>query len=245
MEAFLHHLANERQVAASTHNVALSALLYLYKEVLAVELPWMSEVGRPSIRRRLPVVLSPEEIRAVFAGMDGSHLLLARLLYGAGMRISEALQLRIKDIEFERMTIIVREGKGGEDRATMLPQALVAQLRQQLANSNALWTADRAQQRNERRASVRTRKEIPARCDFMELDWVFPQDRLSIDPRSGIERWHHLYDQTFQRAFSVPCSPPASQSRPHRTRCGIPLRRMCCKPDMTSAPCRNCSAIRM
>ncbi|RJF96513.1 integrase [Noviherbaspirillum cavernae] len=122
VEAFLRHLANERKVAASTRNVALSALLYLYKEALVVELPWMTELGRASTKRRLPVVLSPDEIRGIFSHLEGAHLLLARLLYGTGMRITEALRLRVKDIEFDRMTIIVREGKSGKDRAVMLPQ---------------------------------------------------------------------------------------------------------------------------
>lgn len=148
VEAFLRYLATERKVSASTHNVALSALLYLYKEVLAMNLPWMTEVGRPSTKRRLPVVLSSDEIRRIFTHLEGAHLLLARLLYGTGMRITEALQLRVKDIEFDRLTIIVREGKGGKDRAVMLPQALVAGLKQQLVYSNALWTLDRNQQRN-------------------------------------------------------------------------------------------------
>jgi integrase len=118
--AFLRFLANERKVSASTHNVALSALLYLYREVLNIELPWLEEIGRPKKSRRLPVVLTGDEIRVIFAVMDGEHLLLTQLLYGTGMRLTEALRVRIKDLEFERLTLIVRESNSSKDRAVML-----------------------------------------------------------------------------------------------------------------------------
>jgi integron integrase len=220
VEAFLRYLATERKVSASTHNVALSALLYLYKEVLAIELPWMTEIGRPAKQRRIPVVLIPDEIRQILSHLDGSHLLLARLLYGTGMRITEALKLRVKDIEFDRLTIIVREGKGGKDRAVMLPQALVTGLKQQLVYSNALWTLDRNQQRNGVEVPFALDKKYPRAGASWAWHWVFPQDHLSIDPRSGIERRHHLYDQTFQRAFkrSVQAAGVAKPATPHTLR---------------------------
>lgn len=148
VEAFLRYLANQRKVSPSTHNVALSALLYLYREVLNVEIPWLAEIGRPRMSRRLPVVLTVDEIRTIFQGMNSEHMLLARLLYGTGMRLMEALRLRVKDIEFAHLAIIVREGKGSKDRTVMLPQALIAALKAQLAHANALWAQDRAQQRN-------------------------------------------------------------------------------------------------
>lgn len=122
VEAYLSWLANTRKVSASTHKQALSALLFLYGKMLGVQqLPWMAEIGRPLIRRRLPVVLDAEEVRRVLVLLQGEHRLLAQLLYGTGMRITEALQLRVKDVDFARNTIIVREGKGGKDRAVMLP----------------------------------------------------------------------------------------------------------------------------
>ena len=143
VEEFLSMLANERKAAPSTHRQALSALLFLYKEVLDIELPWMQEIGRPVPTKRIPVVLTAEEISQVLLLMHGVTGLLARLIYGTGMRLREALSLRIKDVDFGRRVIIVREGKGGKDRVVMLPASLTAALRDQIAHSRALWEADR------------------------------------------------------------------------------------------------------
>jgi integrase len=129
VEAFLQHLACQRGVAPSTHNQALSALLFLYGKVLGVNLPWLGEIGRPAVKRRLPVVLTQAEVRAVLEHMEGVHRLLARLMYGTGLRLSEALQLRVKDLDFGMRALIVREGKGGKDRVVMLPQSLITALR--------------------------------------------------------------------------------------------------------------------
>jgi integron integrase len=144
VEAFLSWLAGERKVAASTHKQALSALLFLYTKVLGVQLPWMSEVGRPRVQRRLPVVVSRDELASMFIGLDGEHRLFAQLLYGTGMRLSEGLHLRVKDLDFEHRAVIVRAGKGGKDRILMLPQSLVAALREQLARARILWLEDQA-----------------------------------------------------------------------------------------------------
>ena len=144
VEAFLSWLANTRRVSASTHGVALCALLFFYGKVLGIDLPWMKEIGRPQTRKRLPVVLSREEIAKLLKVIDGEYRLLAQLLYGTGMRISEGLQLRVKVIEFDRGAIIVREGKGGKDRAVMLPQTLIPALKEQLALARVLWDADQA-----------------------------------------------------------------------------------------------------
>ena len=201
VQSFLAMLANERQVSASTHNQALSALLFLYRAVLKQELPWLDQIERPRRPQRLPVILTIEEVAAVLARMDGEHGLLARLLYGTGMRIMEALRLRVKDVDFERLTLIVREGKGNKDRALMLPQTLVADLRAQMACSKSLWARDRS----ERRAGVELpqalARKYPRAAESWAWHWVFPQASLSTDPRSGIRRRHHLFDQTFQRAF--------------------------------------------
>lgn len=147
VEAFLRYLATERKSSASTHRVALSALLYLYKQVLDVDLPWMEQIGRPQRQQRLPVVLAPEEVCSILDNLDGAHGLLAQLLYGTGMRLTEGLRLRVKDIDFDRLTIIVREGNGGKDRAVMPPQSLVVPLREQLSHSKALWALGRSPQR--------------------------------------------------------------------------------------------------
>lgn len=220
VEAFLRYLASERKISASTHKVALSALLYLYKEVLDIELPWMEQINRPSTQRRLPVVLGQDEVRQILEHLSGAHGLLARLLYGTGMRLTEGLRLRVKDIDFGHLTIIVREGKGGKDRAVMLPQALIPGLKEQLASSNALWAQDRAQQRNGVEIPFALERKFPKAGASWAWHWVFPQDHLSIDPRSGIERRHHMYDQTFQRAFkrAVQAASIAKRASPHTLR---------------------------
>ena len=201
VEAYLTWLAAERGVAASTHGQALSALLFLYQKVLGMDLPWMQAIGRPRRQPRLPTVLSRDEVARVFAQLDGAHLLLAQLLYGTGMRISEALQLRTKDIDFERRTLIVRCGKGGKDRALMLPAAAVPALRHQLARARLLWAADReAGQPGVQMPDALARK-YPRAGQAWTWFWVFPQAKVSVDPRSGVERRHHLFDESFQRAF--------------------------------------------
>jgi site-specific recombinase XerD len=132
VEAFLTHLATDRKVAASTHNHALSAILFLYREVLAIELPWLNGINRPTQKRRIPSVLTKDEVAGLLAQMDGQTVLMARLLYGTGMRLMEGMRLRIKDVDFERHVIIVRDAKGGKDRVVMLPRSLVPALRLQL-----------------------------------------------------------------------------------------------------------------
>lgn len=136
--AFLSHLANCRKASASTHKQALAALLFLYKQVLGIELPWMQEIGRPRTPKRLPVVLSPAEVDRLLAATTGVHNLAFRLLYGTGLRKMECLRLRVKDVDFDRQLIIVRQGKGNKDRITMLPSTLDADLRQQLNYARAL-----------------------------------------------------------------------------------------------------------
>ena len=145
VEAFLSFLANEGNVAVSTHRQALSALLFLYREVLGVELPWLSEMGRPKIPKRLPVVLTETEVRRVLDRVDGqTYQLMARLLYGTGMRLMECVRLRVKDVEFDRREIVVRAGKGNKDRVTMLPGSLMEPLKAHLDRARETWLADRA-----------------------------------------------------------------------------------------------------
>ncbi|MBL8475460.1 MAG: integron integrase [Methyloversatilis sp.] len=201
IEAFLSWLANERRVAVSTHKQALSALLFLYGKVLGVDLPWMNDIGRPRTKRRLPVVLTPDEVARLLCLMAGENRLLAQLLYGTGMRINEGLQLRVKDIDFERRTVIVREGKGGKDRAVMLPESLIRPLREQLARARVLWADDcRCGRAGVEMPDALARKYPRAGASWAWF-WVFPQADVSVDPRSGVVRRHHMYDQTFQRAF--------------------------------------------
>lgn len=201
VEAFLTHLAVHRQVSPSTHNQALSALLFLYGKVLGVNLPWLNEIGRPPVRKRLPVVLARDEVAAVLGGMSGEHGLLARLLYGTGLRLTEGLQLRVKDIDFRMRAVIVREGKGGKDRVVMLPATLEEGLREQLQSAKRLWALDAAEQRGGVEMPHALERKYPRAGQSWNWFWVFPQDHHSTDPRSGVVRRHHLYDQTFQRAF--------------------------------------------
>jgi integrase len=126
--AFLDHLANDRDVAASTHNQALSTLLFLYRDVLGIELPWLGDIARPRRPRRLPVVLTRDQVHAVLALMEGTRALMARLLYGTGMRLMECLRLRVNNLDLARGKIVVRHGKDGKDHVTTVPRALLPEL---------------------------------------------------------------------------------------------------------------------
>ena len=212
VEAFLAWLAAEQGVSVSTHRQALSALLFLYRQVLGVELPWMGEVGRPKARMRLPVVLSTAEVAAVLACIDPAHRLFAELLHGTGMRLLGGLRLRVKDVDFERRAIVVREGKGAKDRVVMLPASLAPSLHEQMAHARRVWRKDRdAGAAGVHLPDALARKYPRAEASWM-WSWVFPQDDRSVDPRAersgdgegdraAPPRRHHAFDQTFQRAF--------------------------------------------
>ncbi len=218
--AFLTYLAVDRQVAPSTHRQALSALLFLYGKVLQLQLPWMAEIGRPVPKRRLPVVLSVDEVLAILGRMGGEHRLLARLLYGTGMRISEALHLRIKDVDYVQQAIYVREGKGGKDRVVMLPASLVEDLRAQKARAHAVWQGDVAAGHAGVELPHALERKYPRAGASWAWFWLFPQGKLSTDPRSGVVRRHHMYDETFQRAFkrAVQQAGTAKPATPHTLR---------------------------
>ncbi len=201
VEEFLSWLANERSVAVSTHKQALSALMFLYQKVLGVDLPWMNKIGRPKSTVRLPVVLTTDEVARLFMRLEGGHRLLAQLLYGTGMRIMEGVRLRVKDVDFERRAIVVREGKGAKDRVVMLPASLVPALRAQMSRARLLWAADREAGRGGVQLPDALDRKYPRANVSWTWFWVFPQDVLSIDPRTGVERRHHVYEQGLQRAF--------------------------------------------
>jgi integron integrase len=198
---FLTWLASDRQVAASTHQQALSALVFLYKHVLDMELPWLYEIGRPAAKKRIPVVLTRDEVMALLRCLDGELALFGRLLYGTGIRLSEGLHLRIKDVDFDHRAVIVREGKGAKDRVVMLPDSLVAPLKAQIERARAVWSDDQAQGRPGVWMPEGLDRKYPRAGNSWAWFWVFPQSRHSTDPRSGEIRRHHLFDQTFQRAF--------------------------------------------
>ena len=214
--AFLTHLATERQVGASTQNQAKSALLFLYAQVLKVDLPWLNEVVSARVSRHLPVVLTPSEVRALLLELNGTMGLVASLLYGTGMRLLEGLRLRVKDVEFERRELIVRDGKGRKDRVTVLPENLMLPLRDQLALARRLHGADLQAGFGAVWLPDALDVKYPAAARAWGWQWVFASPTRSTDPRSGEVRRHHLYEQSVQRAVSgaarragivKPCSP--------------------------------------
>ena len=203
VQAFLSHLANERKVAASTHRQALSALLFLYKELLGQHLPWMDELGRPTPKQRLPVVLTAAEVATLLNQLDGTAQLLGRLFYGTGLRLLEGLRLRVKDLDFDRNVLIVREGKGGKDRVVMLPRSLQPELRQQLDRARLLWQTDRHAGCCGVHLPNALERKYPRAGHAWSWFWVFPAAALSVDPRTGAIRRHHLGEQVMQRAIKA------------------------------------------
>jgi integron integrase len=200
VETFLNMLANERQVSPSTHNQALSAILFLYREVLGVDLPWLNGLNRPAQKKRIPSVLTRDEVTALFSFLDGEMALLAKLLYGTGMRLMEGLRLRIKDVDFDRRVIVVRDAKGGKDRVVMLPQTLAPTLKAQLLHARAVWDADAKASRGGVETPHALERKYPKMGSTWAWFWLFPSPTLSVDPRSGVERRHHLFEERLQRA---------------------------------------------
>ena len=200
VEQFLTYLAVQGKVAPSTQNQAKSALLFLYKEVLGIDLPWLDDVERAKAPKRLPVVLTQIEVQEILSQLDGTPHLVVSLLYGTGMRILEALRLRVKDVDFSRKEILIRDGKGFKDRVTMLPMMLIEPLKLHLKRVKALHENDLA----EGYGAVYLPYALSKKYPHAEREWawqyVFPSARLSVDPRSGETRRHHIQDQAIQRA---------------------------------------------
>lgn len=201
VEAFLTHLAVNRNVAASTQNQALAALLFLYKEVLAIDLPWLDGVTRAKRPARIPVVLTPEEVHTLLSHLDGVHQLLASVQYGSGLRLMETLRLRVKDVDFQRLEITVREGKGGKDRRTMLPQILVEPLQMQLERARVFHEQDLKSGIGPVYLPYALERKYPNAGRELGWQYMFPAAQPAIDPRSGIVRRHHIGEQSFQRAI--------------------------------------------
>ena len=199
IEAYLSHLATDRNVSASTQNQALSAILFLYQKVLKLELPWLDGITRARRSRYLPTVLTQAEVRAVLAKLDGRVWLIVSVLYGGGLRISEALRLRVKDLNFEYRQVVVRDGKGGKDRVTILPDRLVAPLQEHLVRVRTLHELAIAKGYG----GVDLPDALARKYPNAQFEWgwqyVFPADQPSRDPRTGAWRRHHLYDDTVQR----------------------------------------------
>ncbi len=201
VEAFLTHLAVDRQVAAATQNLAKSSILFLYRDVLERDLPWLQNVERARSPAKLPVVLARAEVAGVLARLRGVHQLLGRLLYGTGMRIMEGVRLRVKDVDFARREILIRDGKGFKDRVTMLPRSAARPLRTHLASVQQLHERDLADGFGEAWLPFALARKYPGAAREWAWQYVFPADRRSRDPRSAAVRRHHLGDQAFQRAM--------------------------------------------
>lgn len=200
VEAFLTMLASRHQVAASTQNQALAALLFLYREVLGVALPWMDDIRRARRPERLPVVLTREEVGRLLGRLEGVHGLVAGLLYGGGLRLLEALRLRVLDLDFASAEVAVRHGKGGKDRRTVLPQPLVKPLQAHLASVRALHERDLACGQGRTLLPGALALKYPRAAQEWRWQFVFPAKRLSRDPRSAHVGRHHLDASCVQKA---------------------------------------------
>jgi integron integrase len=192
--AFLNHLARDRQVAAATQNPALAALLFLYKEVLATPLAWLDGLERAKRPARLPSVLTGGEAQQLLSQLEGTKWLMASLLYGAGLRLRECLKLRVKDVEFEYRQLIVRDGKGAKDRVTMLPEAVIASLKEHLVRVRALHEKDVAAGYGEVELPDALNAKYPRAAREWGWKFVFPSRKLSADPRTGVVRRHRVYE---------------------------------------------------
>ena len=200
VSAFLTHLAVNRAVSASTQNQALNALIFLYRELLAMDLGKLPEAARARRKRKVPVVLSRDETQRLLGALEGTWALMGRLLYGAGLRLMECVRLRIKDVDFERGLITVQDTKGGRGRVTMLPESLIGELRGHVARVRSLHEADRAQKLPGVELPGALGVKYPGAAKSWEWFWAFPARGVSRDPRSGVVRRHHVIEDNLQRA---------------------------------------------
>lgn len=203
VERFLSHLAVDRNVAASTQNQALSALLFLYRVVLGSDLPWMESVVRAKRPRHIPTVLSRDEVRELLATMDGRPWLLASLLYGTGMRLMECLRLRIKDVDFSRGEITIRNGKGGKDRRTVLPRSLIEPLQREVQRATELHAMDVTEGFGLIRLPHALARKYPGAARDVGWAFVFPSRQRSRDPLDGIVRRHHFDEAILSRGLKT------------------------------------------
>jgi integron integrase len=198
--AFLTSLAVNSRVSASTQNQALAAILFLYRDTLQIELPWLADVVRAKRPMRLPVVLSRTEVQSVLARLNGTLWLIASMLYGSGTRINECLQLRVKDVDLARRELLIRNAKGQKDRVTVLPESLVPHLRDHLAKVRSLFDADRAANKPGVSLPFALRRKYPTAATSWAWHWVFPARTFCRDPYSGEYGRFHLQPQNIQRA---------------------------------------------
>ncbi len=226
--AFLSWLATERNVAAATQNQALAALLFLYKVVLERDLPWFDDLVRAKRPVRLPVVLSAAEVRKLLEQLDGVTWMMASLLYGAGLRLQECLMLRVKDVDFAYRQVLVRDGKGGKDRVTMLPEGAVQPLQAHLGKVRTLHRLDLAEGYGEVWLPHALSRKYPRAGYEWGWQFLFPSKTRSADPESGVIRRHHVYPDTMSRAHcqagELPHAAPFVRHAPARSRVRHPHR---------------------
>lgn len=203
VEAYLTHLAVKRHVSASTQNQALSAILFLYRQVLEIQLPWMENIVRAKRPKRLPVVMSRAEVSSVLCRLDDPFWLMSSLLYGSGLRIAECLRLRIKDLDFDYRQITIRNGKGAKDRVTMLPDALIDPIRGRMKMLTGLFETDK----NSELAGVSMPFALARKYPGARREWgwqfLFPSRRALRERDSGLMVRHHAHEKPLQRAFRV------------------------------------------
>ena len=205
IEAFLTHLAVDKNVAASTQNQAFSAIMFLYRHVLKKDLGGFVQAVRAKKPRRLPTVLSKDEVQRVIGCMSGKHQLMAKLLYGSGLRLMECIRLRVKDIDFAQHQIVVRDGKGEQDRITILPDSLIELLQEHMQRVKRLHQDDLAKGYGQVYLPYALNRKYPNADREWGWQWVFPSSRLSVDPRpspegEAITRRHHLHESSLQKA---------------------------------------------
>jgi len=203
VEDFLTTLAVKNQVSASTQNQALAAILFLYREVLEIRLPWLADVVRAKRPQRLPVVLTRAEVQQVLTKLSGTEWLVVSLLYGSGMRLGECMQLRIKDLDLSRRELLIRDAKGQKDRVTMVPDALIPHLRAHLENVRLLFDKDRSESRPGISLPYALRRKYPNAATSWAWYWVFPAQSVCLDPYSHELVRFHLYPQNVQRAVKL------------------------------------------
>ena len=203
LQAFLSYLAVDRHVAAATQRQAFNALLFLFRNVLGVPVLRLESVVRAKIGKPLPVVLSVDEVRRIIGCLRGIDRLMAVIIYGAGLRLGECLSLRVKDIDFERSCLAIRASKGNKDRETVLPERAIGELKAQLAKVRQVYLQDRTRGIEGVSLPEGLARKYPAAGTEWGWFWVFPSDRLSVDPGSGLVRRYHVLPTTLQRAFKL------------------------------------------
>jgi integron integrase len=203
VRAFLTDLAVKRGVVAATQNQALNALLFLYREMLGVEMGWVDGFERAKRSQRVPIVLSQAEVRGLLGQLSGIQRLIGQVLYGTGLRLMECLRLRVKDVDFARNQIVVHAGKGDKDRMTTMPELIISELRAQLERVRRTWQEDVAAGHGRVWLPGALRRKYPKAEREWGWQWVFPSAELSIDPETKVKRRHHVTDAAVQSAIKL------------------------------------------